>query len=298
MNGTGVSRHHVQVDPETRASTRGAGVTIASLSPNRAATGDADAGSKSTGRAATMRGNLGLANADRACAIERRDRVASAWPPAEARSEWSAGASRLGEDEPEDAATTSPKRRVAGTPRDARRRRRRRRHGQRGAAAKRWSRSSGEGRRRGPRRREREVGEIAKVGTIAAWRAKRRSGPTSTDGRRRARGGGDRVGAEPRTRSCRNEHGAAGTPYRSRDVGVAVEAVGRRGVESVIGYQGRGTGCCRDASVAEERGDELLGVELDEVADALADADDLHRDARARTGSRARCRPWRCRRAW
>ena len=50
--------------------------------------------------------------------------------------------------------------------------------------------------------------------------------------------------------------------------------------------------------LGEQRVDELVGVEVDEVVGRLAEADELDRDAERRTGSRARCRPWPSRRAW
>ena len=51
-------------------------------------------------------------------------------------------------------------------------------------------------------------------------------------------------------------------------------------------------------SSLEQRGDELLGSKTDEVVGRLADARRASPGCRARPRSRARCRPWRCRRAW
>ena len=49
--------------------------------------------------------------------------------------------------------------------------------------------------------------------------------------------------------------------------------------------------------LGQQRARELVGVERAQVLELLADPDQLDRDARARWRSRARCRPWPCRRA-
>ena len=60
----------------------------------------------------------------------------------------------------------------------------------------------------------------------------------------------------------------------------------------------RGAGAEDGDESLEEGVDELVGVEGDQVADGLAQADELDRDAEVASGWRRRCHPWPSRRAW
>ena len=149
----------------------------------------------------------------------------------------------------------------------------------------------------------------------ACWRWRRAIGRTTPKSRAVSDGEHDaRRSASPRRASAtsaaadradreRAQEEAAVSRSRRRRARPRRSARAPRRPLNVRGYSRAETpdgpaGCVRSLTRGlDERAREVVGVERAQVLERLADADQLHRDARARRRSPARCRPSRCRRA-